>query len=108
MTASPTLTSTCPTWCSWQPERPCTGDHWASPGSEHWPGIVATAWGPRLEFAPAPTWAECDESAPAVILRVLERSDAENRVETDADLTLEEAEQLAAALLRAVEAVKAG
>lgn len=96
-------------WCVRSSAEECGGDHWSSPGDGEWPEVEATAYQPcgREFVAVGPTWGEMDGLAPAVVLQF--RRDAErehNEVEDTFDLTPDEAEALAANLLRAAEAAR--
>jgi len=94
------------TWCVW-PD--CTGDHYAGPGEGDWPAVQATAYapdGPEHVFV-SPTWGQQDGLAPAVNLWLHRVSPTGVDLLSEAvDLTPDEADALAANLLRAAEAAR--
>ncbi|GAB6983545.1 hypothetical protein [Nocardioides pyridinolyticus] len=98
-------TSTCPSWC--RPSTFCDrGEH--LPDLSLWPTIEATA-DPEYDGTPKlgtyPLWAEGDSRQPAVALYL----EGSKRVEdVTVSLTPDEALELAAHLVTAAEAVKAG
>jgi hypothetical protein len=92
----------CPSWCV----RPvCDGDHFANPGGDAWPGVVATGWpeqrAPRL--APAPTWGEVDGLEPGVVIWI---EGGWSDYDISIDLRPSEARNLAFELTRAAEAAE--
>lgn len=104
-----TTPTKCPVeWCVRGSAEACGGDHYSSPGEGAWPEVEATAWQPGgPEFITVgPTWGEVDGLAPAVVMHFSRRGEGHNELDDTFDLTPDEAEALAANLLRAAEAAR--